>query len=76
MDIKLLVSFNTINHHIRNCRTLTPAMQIDIHKFNDFYKFKIIEAYADVVEALVQTIDELHDLTNLKYPLGISESDR
>ena len=73
MDIKLLVSFNAINDHIRNCRRLTPAMLNDINRFNDFHKLKVIETYDEMIETLLEHLETVHEVSNLKYPLNNKE---
>ena len=70
---RLFVSFNAILHHIRNCRRLTRPMVQDIHAFDDFYKIQIIEAFDEIVAALSETIEDIHDKSILKYPMNAKE---
>ena len=70
---RLFVSFNTILFHIRNCRRLTRSMVQDIHSFDDFYKIQIIEAFDEIVCALSETLETIHEVSELKYPLITKE---
>ena len=70
---RLFVSFNAVLHHIRNCRRLTRPMVQDIHAFDDFYKMKIIEAFDEIVCALSETLETIHEVSELKYPLITKE---
>ena len=61
MDVKQLVLYREIIHHIRNCRRLTPSMLNDINRFSDYHKLKIIETYDEMIATLLEQ-SEINDL--------------
>ena len=66
MDVKQLVLYKDIIHHIRNCRRLTTAMLNDINRFSDYHKLKIIETYDEMIETLLEQSGIISDVSNLK----------